>query len=49
MIYNPWFEMKGIEAVVVPVGVEPQNYPDLLKSLSALQMCMAPWSPCRTR
>ena len=21
MIYNPWFEMKGIEAVVVPVGV----------------------------
>jgi shikimate 5-dehydrogenase len=20
MIYNPWFEMKGIKAVVVPVG-----------------------------
>jgi shikimate dehydrogenase len=33
MIYNPWFEMKGIEAVVVPVGVEPRNYPDLLKAL----------------
>jgi shikimate dehydrogenase len=33
MIYNPWFEMKGIEAVVVPVGVEPPNYPDVLKSL----------------
>jgi shikimate dehydrogenase len=33
MIYNPWFEMKGIEAVVVPVGVEPKNYPDLLKAL----------------
>jgi shikimate dehydrogenase len=33
MIYNPWFESKGIEAVVVPVGVEPANYPDLLKSL----------------
>jgi shikimate dehydrogenase len=33
MIYNPWFEMKGIEAVVVPVGVEPQNYPELLKAL----------------
>jgi shikimate dehydrogenase len=33
MIYNPWFEMKGIEAVVVPVGVEVQDYPDLLKSL----------------
>ena len=33
MIYNPWFEMKGIDVVVVPVGVEPQNYPDLLKPL----------------
>ncbi len=33
MIYNPWFEMKGIEAVVVPVGVEPQNYADVLKAL----------------
>jgi shikimate dehydrogenase len=33
MIYNPWFEMKGIEAVVVPVGVEPPNYPDLLNAL----------------
>jgi shikimate dehydrogenase len=33
MIYNPWFEMKGIDVVVVPVGVEPTNYPDLLKML----------------
>jgi shikimate dehydrogenase len=33
MIYNPWFEMKGINAVVVPVGVEPPYYPDLLKAL----------------
>ncbi len=33
MIYNPWFEMKGIEAVVVPVGVEPPNYPDVLAAL----------------
>ena len=21
MIYNPWFEKKGIDAVVVPMGV----------------------------
>ena len=28
MIYNPWFEMKGIDVVVVPVGVEPPNYPE---------------------
>jgi shikimate dehydrogenase len=33
MIYNPWFEMKGIEAVVVPVGVEPPNFPEVLKAL----------------
>jgi shikimate dehydrogenase len=33
MIYNPWFEMKGIDVVVVPVGVEPPNYPDLLNTL----------------
>jgi shikimate dehydrogenase len=33
MIYNPWFEMKGIAAVVVPVGVEPPNYPDVLSAL----------------
>jgi shikimate dehydrogenase len=33
MIYNPWFAMKGIEAVVVPIGVVPKDYPDLLKSL----------------
>ncbi len=33
MIYNPWFDMKGIDAVVVPVGVEAPNYPDVLKAL----------------
>src|SRR6202453_1929110 len=33
MIYNPWFEMKGIDFVVVPVGVESPNYPDLLRML----------------
>ncbi len=33
MIYNPWFEMKGIEAAVVPIGVVAKDYPELLKSL----------------
>jgi shikimate dehydrogenase len=33
MIYNPWFEKKGIDAVVVPVGVRPPQYPALLKAL----------------
>jgi shikimate dehydrogenase len=33
MIYNPWFEKKGIDAVVVPMGVRPPQYPILLKAL----------------
>ena len=26
MIYNPWFAASGIDAVVVPMGVRPQDY-----------------------
>jgi shikimate dehydrogenase len=33
MIYNPWFEARGIDAVVVPIGVAPANYPDVLRVL----------------
>src|SRR5690348_16965055 len=33
MIYNPWFELKRIDAVVVPFGVEPGDFPELLRSL----------------
>ena len=33
MIYNPWFEKKGIDAVVVPMGVKPEDYPSSLKSI----------------
>jgi shikimate dehydrogenase len=33
MIYNPWFETKGIDAVVMPVGVKPEDYVDTIKSL----------------
>ncbi len=33
MIYNPWFEAKGIEAAVVPIGVEAPHYPALLRAL----------------
>jgi shikimate dehydrogenase len=33
MIYNPWFEAKGIDAVVVPVGVPPLEYPEVLRAL----------------
>ena len=36
MIYNPWFEQNGIDAVVMPMGVKADDYPGLLQSLFRL-------------
>ncbi len=36
LIYNPWFEHAGIDAVVVPMGCKAEDYPAFLKSLSKL-------------
>ena len=36
MIYNPYFEQAGIDAVVVPMGVKPDDYPTFLRSLFRL-------------
>jgi shikimate dehydrogenase len=36
MIYNPWFERAGIDAVVVPMGVKADDYPTVLKSVFRL-------------
>lgn len=36
MIYNPWFERKGIDAVVVPMGVGAGDYPVFLRLLFRL-------------
>jgi shikimate dehydrogenase len=33
MIYNPWFDSKGIDAVVVPMGVKPDDYPTSLEAV----------------
>jgi shikimate dehydrogenase len=33
MIYNPWFEKKGIDAVVIPMGIKPEDYPTVMKSV----------------
>ena len=33
MIYNPWFAAKGIDTVVVPMGVEAAQYPEVLRAL----------------
>ncbi|WER49276.1 shikimate dehydrogenase [Cupriavidus sp. WKF15] len=36
MIYNPWFEQQGIDAVVMPMGVKPDDYPVFFRSLFRL-------------
>jgi shikimate dehydrogenase len=36
MIYNPWFDKHGVDAVVVPMGVKPDDYRAVLASLSRL-------------
>ena len=36
LIYNPWFEKNGIDAVVVPMGVKAEEYPEFLKYLFRL-------------
>ncbi|MEO8526531.1 MAG: shikimate dehydrogenase, partial [Caldimonas sp.] len=36
MIYNPWFEQRGIDAVVVPMGVKSDDYPAALAALATL-------------
>lgn len=33
LIYNPYFEKEGINAVVVPMGCQAENYPAFLKSV----------------
>jgi shikimate dehydrogenase len=36
LIYNPWFEKNGIDAVVMPMGVKAEDYPDFLRLLFRL-------------
>ena len=33
MIYNPYFERKAIDVVVVPMGVTPDDYPVMLRAM----------------
>lgn len=37
LIYNPWFESKGIDARVVPMGCEIEDYPAFLPLLFRLR------------
>jgi shikimate dehydrogenase len=36
MIYNPYFEQQGIDAVVMPMGVKAGDYPGVLASVRKL-------------
>ena len=33
MIYNPWFEAKGIDAAVTPIGVKPEDFAAIFPAL----------------
>lgn len=37
LIYNPWFSQQGIDAVVMPMGVERPLWPDLIRPLFRLR------------
>lgn len=36
LIYNPWFESSGVNAIVVPMGCQAADYPDFLRSVFKL-------------
>src|SRR5262245_47306892 len=36
MIYNPWFEKQGIDAVVMPMGVKAEDYESVFASVFKL-------------
>ena len=33
MIYNPWFDSRGIDAAVIPMGVKPEDYAASLRQI----------------
>jgi shikimate dehydrogenase len=37
MVYNPYFESRGIDVVVVPMGCEVEPYPDFLRLIFKLR------------
>ncbi|BBQ00383.1 shikimate 5-dehydrogenase [Burkholderia sp. SFA1] len=37
MIYNPYFEHAGVNAVVVPMGCTPEHYPAFLRAIFTLE------------
>ena len=44
LIYNPWFESKGIDAMVVPMSVKAETLSGLAQG--NLQDGQRAWRPC---
>lgn len=36
MVYNPWLEKAGVNAIVVPMGCQAQDYPEFLRAIFKL-------------
>ena len=36
LVYNPWFEKNGVDAIVVPMGIKAEDYPDFFRSVFTL-------------
>ena len=36
LIFNPWFEKNGVDAVVVPMGIKAEDYPAFFRSVFTL-------------
>ena len=36
LVYNPWFERNGIDAVVVPMGIQADDYAEFFRALFTL-------------
>jgi shikimate 5-dehydrogenase len=36
LICNPWFEKNGVDAIVVPMGIKAEDYPDFFRSVFTL-------------
>jgi shikimate dehydrogenase len=49
MIYNPWFESRGINAIVAPFAVQAADFPNVFKSLFRCGKIDGALITCRTR
>ena len=49
MIYNPWFEKANVNAIVVPMGCQAQDFQAFLPAVFKLSNIRGALITCRTR